>query len=82
MTHRELICELMRSKGFSDEEITIRQKAASMCVPGAPIDLEFPPEQLAVARQRMEAMFAFSQQCPEALERWLDEKSANHAKKN
>jgi hypothetical protein len=79
---RQLVAEIMRSKGHSEEEIKERNQFASTHVPGLPVDDEMPPAQVEPMRRHLLMLYEQCQQNPEAHAAWVAQKTAKMASMN
>lgn len=82
MTMRQLVAEIMRTHGHTEEEIAERNRFASSIVPGMPVDVEMPPENVEPLRQHLENLYTMCQQNPEAHVAWAEAKAAELISKN
>lgn len=82
MTMRQLVAEVMRKHGHTEEEIAERNAYASSIVPGLPVDREMPPENVEPMRRHLEGLYAACKADPEGHVAWAERKAAEMIKKN
>lgn len=82
MTMRELVAEVMRAHGHSDEEIKKRNAFASSMVPGLPVDRDLPPAQVEPMRRHLANLYAQCQANPEAHAEFIERRTAELTRNN
>jgi hypothetical protein len=82
MTMRQLVMEVMRKHGHSEEEIAERNAFASSMVPGLPVDREMAPETVEPMRTHLENLYQRCEADPDGHAEWIERKTAELIKKN
>ena len=82
MTLRQLVREIMLSKGMSEEEIEERGKYASSMAPSIQVDTDLPDAAIPALRKRYSDLYDAVQQRPEVYGAWMARKTQEIRSKN
>jgi hypothetical protein len=82
MTMRQLVAEVMRAHGHTEEEIKERNAFASSMVPGLPVDVDMAPENVKAMREHLERLYRQCEADPEGHAEWINQKTAELTRNN